>query len=110
MSQQPDQILSSTKWDELPLDGQFLLDSGLLFEINRSTFHPLGLSMAVKDGKIYLQDFRTKPDKTIYSAEKYKEGVNKLRNFLKRFGTRQMELRRKKLGFGFQPDPNKENK
>lgn len=94
-------------WIDKKLDAAFLLESGLLFEINRTILHPIGISLAVKkdvegSSTFGLKDERTNPEKLIYSKESYKTGHKKLIRFMKNYGHNQLKKRADKLGWSFQ--------
>lgn len=94
-------------WKDKKVDAAFLLESGLLFEINRSILHPIGISMYVmKDGEgrstFGFKDSRSNPAEALYSRDNFKKGHKKLRRFMRNFGHKQLDLRSKKLGWSFQ--------
>lgn len=98
----------------------FLVDSGLLFEINRRILHPLGLALSVdvpdngtaleQDfGVIQIVDMREDPEGVCFEDATYLEGKAKLKTFLEKsqFQERLMS-RRTRLGYVVQsmpPDP-----
>ncbi len=91
-------------WASRKADGQFLIDSGLLFEINHQVLHLVGLSLGVsKEGNISVMDARGTPDKLVYSAETILKANQKLQNFMREFGDYQIDKRRDKLGWSLQP-------
>jgi len=82
-----------------------LLDSGLLFEINRHILHPLGFALAVSvddngnhkfDG---LWDNRDDVEGMIFSEEVLVEGTKKYTEYMKQEGYKKFGERYKKLGF-----------
>lgn len=94
-------------WKERKLDPIFLLDSGLLFEINRQFLHPVGLALTVRKGnngqlEIGIKDGRLTPDEMIFTPETYEAGCAKIKEFLENFGYEQMRKRENKLGWGVQ--------
>jgi len=94
-------------WIEKKLDAMFLLESGLLFEINRQFMHPLGLALAVRKNnngllEIGIKDGREKPEEMLFTKEVYEAGSLKLKEFLQDFGYEQMHKREKVLGWGVQ--------
>lgn len=94
-------------WKNKKVDAAFLLESGLLFEINRAILHPIGISLLVKkDGEgnsaFGLKDERENPEQLIYSKDNYKKGHKKLIKFMKSFGHSQLKKRSDKLGWSFQ--------
>lgn len=90
------------KWLNKPLTPQFLIDSGLLYEINRTVLHLMGIRLAVNEkGEFSLVDDRESP--TITFTDKVNESASKkLNKFMKEFGLEQLNTRREKLGFGTQ--------
>jgi hypothetical protein len=94
-------------WENRELDASFLLDSGILFEINRSFLHLIGVSLVVtkdsKDGfSLVLKDSRKTPESLRFKKEVYENGDRKLRNFMKQFGYNQMKKRQQALGWSSQ--------
>jgi hypothetical protein len=94
--------------------GQFLLDSGLLFEINRKVLHPFGLALEVivdPDQEIVeggdatyvlgssLWDYRDDEEGMVFGEKTFKEGIAKLENFMKEFGFERLKTRNQSLGF-----------
>lgn len=85
---------------------KFLMDNGLLFEINRSVLHPFGLALEVQiddeTGKVTLGgvwDYRTDNDGLRYTDGAFVDGAKKFDGFLKRFGLKRMRSRKKLLGY-----------
>jgi hypothetical protein len=91
------------QWRERQVDGQYLVDSGLLYMINRDYLHPVGLALTVKSGAICLKDSRLEPEKMIFTKEVVIAGYAKLRKFMEEFGNAQMERRVTELGWSTQP-------
>lgn len=94
---------------------RYLYDTGLLFEINRSILHPLGLALAVEldekgDAQFSeeLWDFSDDPEGIIFSAESFLEGEKKIVEFMARVGAERMEAREKSLGYLVQTVPPEE--
>jgi len=96
-------MAKSNRWKTEPAAPQLLLDSGLLFEVNRTFFHPIGLSLAMSGNSLFLQDERNKPGGATFSAEVIEKGVSKLRTFMTEFGNGKLDERRKVLGWSVQP-------
>lgn len=102
--------MSKTKWSERPADFQFLVDSGLLFEINRTVLHLFGLALAIerdqKTGQLrlasQLKDNREHPEALTYDANTWELGRMKLEKFMEEFGNGQIEKRDDALGWGCQ--------
>ena len=94
-------------WKDKPADIQFLLDSGLLYYINKEILHPIGIALVVKrksDNSLRLdiKDSRSEPHLLTYNKEDYAKAQDKFRDFMKKFGHSQIDKRRKKLGYGSQ--------
>jgi len=105
----------------MPDPASYLVDTGLLFEINRRILHPYGLAMAVSfpDGlqehdktatsaPILLWDNRDDPEGVYFAPETFKEGAAKLSITVETFkNVGKFETRRKALGYviqGMSPD------
>lgn len=84
---------------------RFLLDNGLLLEINRKVLHPLGLALEVEvnsKGQIgfgKLWDCREDPEGLIYDDESFNVAWEKRSKFMEEFGDAQLSRRNEKLGF-----------
>lgn len=95
-------------WKNRPLDPSFLVDSGLLFEINKTTLHPIGMALVVasdpKTGqsRLILKDNRANPELAVYDTAVWELGQEKLRAFMETYGGSQLDKRRQKLGWGVQ--------
>jgi hypothetical protein len=93
---------------------KFLLDSGLLFEINRSVLHPLGLALAVRmdeDGNCEfdgLWDSREDPEGIIFDDEVLEEGTSKYMKYLDKEGHDKLIKRYDLLGYVRQEKHDKE--
>lgn len=98
--------MATDKYRTADLDYDYLLDSGLLFEMNRQFLHPLGMALAVKVSngvkQLAIKDFRNEPEKVLFGKEVIAVGRQKFEEFLKDFGFGQMERRRVKLGYSTQ--------
>jgi hypothetical protein len=89
----------------------FLVDSGLLFEVNRRVLHPLGLALAVDEeralaaksehGGITIWDNRDDPEGVYFAPETLDEGEVKLAKTVSAAKPR-LEERRKALGYVIQ--------
>lgn len=84
---------------------KFLLEKGLLFEINRSILHPLGLALAVSidsngefevDG---LWDARDDEDGMTFEDDVLTEGTTKYAEYLNQEGFDRFNARYEKFGF-----------
>lgn len=94
-------------WDARPVDIDFFIDSGLLFEINRQHLHPLGIAMTVRtdrDGKKSwaFKDARTSPGELTFSKDQLENGRRKFVRFLRAVGYKLMRKREKALGSSIQ--------
>lgn len=90
-------------WASCPLDASYLVDSGLLFEINRLFLHPFGIGLTVKQneqgkGVIGLKDSRPEPGDLVFGKEALEENRRKFVRFLRAYGSKQMSRRERKLG------------
>jgi hypothetical protein len=83
----------------------FLLDSGLLFEINRRVLHPLGLALEVSDDRISgIWDCRSDPEGIYFDDETFEAGVRKLKAYMNERGTKAIVTRTACLGYKVQGD------
>ena len=87
---------------------EFLLDSGLLFEINRSILHPLGMALSVKviDDKYVFSgvcDNREDPEGMCFDEDVLREGTRKYKEYMNKRGYEQQNKRYDKLGYLNQP-------
>lgn len=79
--------------------GQFLMDSGLLFEINRTMLHPLGLALYVNEGDLELHDCRDDAEGITYDPAQMAEGRAKYLQMMNAWGYEKQQERKKRLGF-----------
>ena len=107
--------MSDLKYIDNPVE--FLLDSGLLFEINRRVLHPYGVAIAVevpdedeeepevvlKKARICLWDCTDDPEGILFSDKTFAEGDAKMRAYAEANKSR-VELRKEKLGFLIQEE------
>lgn len=90
---------------------QFLIDNGLLFEINRQVLHPLGLELHLRLNDenrlvgIDLLDNRPSPEPIYFSPEAFEEGRQKYERYMAEAGRRNMQKRRQ-IGMVIQTGPN----
>jgi hypothetical protein len=90
---------------------QFLVDNGILFEMNRQVLHPLGLELHFHmddEGRvtdIELLDNRSSPEAIYFSPEAFDEGRHRYEEYLHEHGRRNMQKRRR-LGMVIQTGPN----
>lgn len=85
---------------------KFLMDTGLLFEINRKVLHPFGLALAVNVDderdiitKFEIIDHRDDLEGIVYSEEAYFVGKEKFDKFMKEFGEKRLQTRKSALGY-----------
>ena len=93
------------------LTAEFLLDSGLLFEINRVVLHPMGLALGINNeadpAEMYLVDHRHDLEGIIFEDDTFVEGETKMRKFfIENKLARKFSERLEKLGFVVQGSPN----
>lgn len=90
-------------WDRRPVDVDFFIDSGLLFELNRQYLHPLGIALAVRlapDGtkSWAFKDARTSPGDLKFSPDQLENGRRKFVRFLRSHGSKVMRKREGAIG------------
>ena len=91
----------------IPDPARFLVDSGLLWAINRELLHPLGLALAIgidDAGKATLAgvwDGREDPEGILYADPT--DGAAKLAKYMADLGNEALASREKALGFRVQP-------
>lgn len=88
---------------------KFLLDSGLLFQINSFILHPLGLALVfkkLKNGFDFsgILDYRDVPENMIFDEEMLKNGFKKYKEYMKTQGNKVIEERFNSLGYVVQED------
>lgn len=86
--------------------GDFLLHTGLLFEINRRILHPLGLAMEVEfpsDGGnsrvSAIWDCRKDPEGVVFEEKTFQAGSAKYKKYMNTKGTKALASRKEKLGY-----------
>lgn len=94
-------------WENRPADIPFLIDSGLLFEINRQLTHPFGIAIVARkdeQGKMVLdvKDYRNAPEEALFKKETRDACRAKYKKFMKEFGNSQLDKRVSKLGHATQ--------
>lgn len=94
--------------DEIDID--YIIESGLLFEINRTIFHLFGMALTVKideQGKKQwsFKDLRERPEEAHFSPEVFRQGKKKLEKFLSEFGRAQVSRRSYCMGASCQSHP-----
>jgi len=98
--------------------GKFLLDTGLLFEINRKVLHPFGLALQVmeygeedqdpnhKAGDVvlgeFLEDYRHDPEGMLFGEKSFQDGIAKLQRFMQEFGFARLQTRKDALRYTIQ--------
>jgi hypothetical protein len=90
-------------------------ESGLLFHINHTVLHPLGLALEVTvadDGSETLSgvwDCRDDPEGIRFGPELLEAGVKKYHTYMQEQGLSYMETRDKLLGYVVQPLEDEED-
>jgi hypothetical protein len=86
--------------------GKFLIDNGLVFEINRKVLHPLGLALIVdvdykNKKKLIITGIMETDDSEgfLYDPETFNVGQDKYNMYLKKYGSERLKSRKDKLGF-----------
>lgn len=86
----------------------FLIETGLLFQINRDILHPVGLALeAIEDenGDFVLKnlwDLREDPEGVVYSQATFESAQLKLNDFYESFGNAKIKEREEVLGYVYQ--------
>ncbi|NJO18713.1 MAG: hypothetical protein HC877_24235 [Thioploca sp.] len=89
-------------------DAKFLLETGLLFEINRTILHKFGYALVIdtdynnKRKVVIVGLFEpNEPDDEgwIYDEESFQDGAQKYQKFLEQIGKNKIDKRKEKLGF-----------
>jgi hypothetical protein len=90
--------------------GEFLLSTGLLFEINRRILHPFGLALEVVEQEDEMRqlhvvisegllDFRSDPEGIVFGERSFINGKSTLNKFLDEYGMKKLLMRQEKLGY-----------
>ena len=94
---------------------RYLVDKGLLFEINRKVLHPLGLAMIIdiSRGKSKQLDIigieeTDDPDGFMYPDEAFEIGADNYLRFLNAGSQKRLDLRQERFGFAIQETPDVE--
>lgn len=91
----------------VPQFQRFLVDNGLIFEINRKVLHPLGFAMVVdvdpknrKHLSITALEDTEDSEGFVYDSEGFEIGTDKYKRFLeKKGGKEKLDARLAKYGF-----------
>ncbi len=89
---------------------EFLLENGLLFEINRRVMHPLGLALEVEqddEGKLAIGaiwDCRDEAEGILFSSDTFATGKEKFNKYMANTGSMNVANRERLLGFVEQTD------
>jgi len=89
---------------------EFLLESGLIFEINRKILHPFGLALEIiidDDDKLVfgnIWDHRDDEDGITFSKESFDVGKEKFEKFMNEFGNMRLKTRLNNLGYTIQEE------
>lgn len=86
--------------------GQYLIDTGLLFQINRTCLHMFGLSLRIDKDKIVLDDKRDRPELCVYPVKTIETARKKYDKFLKDEGFQISSARQRALNYTIQSDYN----
>lgn len=84
---------------------RFLVENGLIFEINRKVLHPFGLSLVVdvnRNNSKYLTMTLVETedaDGFLYDEESFAVGTENYQKFLDKTGGEKLEARKKEHGF-----------
>jgi len=85
---------------------RYLVDNGLVFEINRKVLHPLGLAMVIdvdpKNRKHLSITALVKTDDLdgfVYDSEGFAIGSEKYQKYLESTGQERLDARKEKYGF-----------
>jgi len=85
---------------------KFLVDNGLIFEINRKVLHPLGMAMVVdvdrnNKRQLAITALLETEDQEgfVYDEEGYDVGKSKFQQFLDKGGQERLDYRLAKYGF-----------
>lgn len=85
---------------------RFLMESGLLFEINRRVLHPFGLALAMsQDGEavtIHGLMAVNDPEGIVFTADAFVDGAVKFSRWLEQTGLAHLEQRERGIGFSVQ--------
>lgn len=98
------------KRPKLDQPASFLVDNGILFEINRQVLHPLGLELnlqATADGEtceIVVEDNRGVPEPIYFTPGEFEEGRRKYQAYMRENGRRNIQKRRQ-IGMVIQTGP-----
>ena len=90
---------------------QFMLENGLLFEINRQILHPLGLALEIDvndDGKIDFGDMwdcRDEVEGILFTPDSFITGQEKYAKYMEEHGSENINKRKEKVGFIIQEKP-----
>lgn len=90
-------------WDSLPVDVDFLVDSGLLFQINLEFLHPLGIALTVKcdekGNKTFgFRDSRQSPGDLLFDETTAAAGREKFDRFMRQHGRGLLARRKRAIG------------
>jgi hypothetical protein len=96
----------------VPEFAKFMLDNGLIFEINRRVLHPLGLALVMDvqeddNETVFVKGLWIDDDMEgiVFDEETYEHGRGKYRKFFEAHGRKRYETRFEGLGFIVQLDP-----
>jgi hypothetical protein len=85
---------------------RFLIDNGLVFEINRKVLHPLGLALIIDVSndsrkRLTIAGLMESDDDEgfLFDEETFKHGTEQFEKFMKSYGDKRVMERRLKLGY-----------
>ena len=104
--------MKSTAMNRVKDYARFLVDNGLLFEMNRKVLHPLGYELVIDidpDDRrrlvVYgLNEVKNDPEGIIYDAETLDANRLRYEEYLKREGQNKIDSRKRILGYVVQGD------
>lgn len=90
---------------------RFLVENGILFELNRQLLHPLGMQLKIQLAeqgdacRLELVDNRDSPTPITFSPEEYEQGREQYQRYMQEHGKANMQKRRR-VGAVIQTGPN----
>lgn len=89
--------------ESLALTPGYLVDTGLLAELNRQMLHPFGMALCIAQGGLGLKDYRAEPERALLDRAVAAQARGRFESFLREMGFAQMDRRARKLGWSTQP-------
>ena len=95
---------------------KYLVENGLLFEINRKVLHPLGLALVIdvdRDNRKWLRvdgllSVEGDPDGFLYPDDTFRENQRIYKTYLDKEGQERLDTRKERLGFLVQGEQDDE--